>query len=79
MIAQGLATGAHGLHLEDEQINQHLNYMGVSVWILANNLFTSCVVWMLLGGTIASWRKRIRLRKAAKAEALLSMAAAAPA
>jgi len=66
MIAQGLATAAHGFHLEDEQINQHLTWMGVNVWDIANNVFTSFVVWMLLGGTIASWRQRRRLKRANK-------------
>ena len=71
MIAQGLATAAHGFHLEDEQINQHLTWMGVNVWDIANNVFTSFVVWMLLGGTIASWRKRRRLKRAARESAKL--------
>ena len=69
MIAQGLATAAHGFHLEDEQINQHLTWMGINVWDIANNVFTSFVVWMLLGGTIASWTKRRRLKRATKTSA----------
>ena len=71
MIAQGLATAAHGFHLEDEQINQHLTWMGINVWDIANNVFTSFVVWMLLGGTIASWRKRRRTKRAVKESAKL--------
>lgn len=71
MIAQGLASGAHGFHLEDEQMNQHLLFMGANVWVLANNLFSSFVFWMLLGGTIATWRKRNRLRRAARESAKL--------
>jgi hypothetical protein len=77
MIAQGLATAAHGFHLEDEQINQHLTWFRVSVWDIANNTFTSMVVWMLLGGTIVSWRNRIRKSRAARTAALAAVPAAA--
>jgi len=71
MVAQGLATAIHGFHLEDEQINQKLVWMGVNVWIVANNVISSVVFWMLLGGTIATWRNRRRVKRAAKESAKL--------
>jgi hypothetical protein len=71
MVAQGLATAIHGFHLEDEQINQKMIWMGVNVWIVANNVISSVVFWMLLGGTIATWRKRNQLKRAARSAAKL--------
>jgi hypothetical protein len=63
MVAQGLATAIHGFHLEDEQINQHLLWKGMNVWIVANNAISAIVFWMLLGATIATWRKRRKAKR----------------
>ena len=76
MVAQGLATGIHGFHLEDEQINQQLLWHGMNVWIVANNLISSFVFWMLLGATIATWRKRAKAKREMRAHATLTPAAA---
>jgi hypothetical protein len=69
MIAQGLCAATHAFHLEDDQAQNQLVWNGMSVWLMSNNIFTLMVFWMLLGGTIATWRNRVRNRRAAGAAA----------
>jgi hypothetical protein len=79
MIAQGLCAATHAFHLEDDQAQNPLVWHGLSVWLLSNNIFTTMVFWLLLGGTLASWRRRVKGRKAAQTAAKGAPAVAAAA
>jgi hypothetical protein len=75
MIAQGLCAATHAFHLEDDQAQNPLVWHGLSVWLLSNNIFTTAVFWLLLGGTIASWRRRAKGRREARATPAIAAAA----
>ena len=66
MIAQGIAFGAHAFRLEEDLGTPR--WMGVNVYLLVMNLMSGLVLTLILCGTISTWKKTARSRKAARAK-----------
>ncbi|CAN5218640.1 hypothetical protein BH11PSE2_BH11PSE2_19750 [soil metagenome] len=64
MVTQGLLFGVHAyrLGLEENLIWHHLN-----VAVLFSNIMAMQLMWIFTGATIASWVRRSRLARGAKA------------
>jgi amino acid permease len=61
MIAQGVSFGAHAYRLEDDMVTP--KWMGMNVYLMVMNLMSLLVLYLILGGTIASWRRRVLDRR----------------
>jgi amino acid permease len=74
MIAQGVSFGAHAYRLEDDLVTP--KWMGMNVYLMVMNLMSLLVLYLILGGTIASWRRRVREKRAGKSKSVLTPATA---
>lgn len=64
MIAQGICFGAHAFRLEDDVVTPR--WHGMNIYLLVMNLMSALVLTFILGGTLATWRRRVLERKYGK-------------
>lgn len=74
MIAQGICFGAHAFRMEDDVPAPM--WLGLNVYFMTMNLMSALVLYLILCGTISTWRARAReARNAANAAAANAAAA----
>jgi hypothetical protein len=76
MIAQGICFGAHAFRLEDDVATPM--WRGMNIYLMVMNITSALVIWLLLFGTLSSWRRRVRDRKAIKKSVLVPATAEPP-